>query len=181
MLEGPIIPKSMKGAREPGSFIVPLPLCVGVARPAGTAVSRRCRAGHHRAGPGRPPAHLAGSVARKQLQRLYNPLVQSLADAAWLNAHCKSLADARFAEERKRLARPQRRGAEAGEGMHEGAISTGEAARDEHLRRINEDLRPADGRGPDQAGQRDERGRPRPRAADGRDSGRIGAKPRQAR
>ena len=42
-------------------------------------------------------------VSKTQLQRLYNPLSQSLADADGLAAYCRAQADKRYADERKRV------------------------------------------------------------------------------
>ncbi|MGC8640807.1 MAG: FtsK/SpoIIIE domain-containing protein, partial [Isosphaeraceae bacterium] len=139
ILEGLIIPKSMKGAREAWVFIVPLIACVGIALAMGLEVTAIAGLAVTGLAIGGLLRTWLAQVARQQLERLYNPLMQSLADARGLNAYCKSLADARYSEERKRLAKRNEEELKRAKEAHEGAIATGEATRDEHLRRINED------------------------------------------
>ncbi len=103
LLEGLLIPKSMKGAREAWVFIVPLLLCVGIglalglpaAGFAGLTVSGLAVGGLLRT--------WLVQLSKTQLQRLYNPLSQSLADADGLAAYCRAQADARYSEERKKV------------------------------------------------------------------------------
>jgi hypothetical protein len=138
ILEGLIIPKLLKGAREAWVFIVPVVVCVSLALAlslelpgiAGLSVAGLALGGLLRT--------WLAQLARAQLVRLYNPLVQSLADARCLSAYNKSLADARYAEERKRLAARNEDELKRAKEAHENAIATGEAARDERLREINE-------------------------------------------
>src|SRR5271157_2376036 len=88
ILEGLIVPKTMKGAREAWVFIVPLLICVGIAivteMPAygiaGLAVTGLAIGGLLRT--------WLVQLSKTQLQRLYNPLMQSLADADGLTAYC---------------------------------------------------------------------------------------------
>ena len=77
-------------------------------------------------------------LSKTQLQRLYNPLVQSLADADGLTAYCRAQADARYAEERKRLATRHEEDLKRAKESHVQAIDIGETKRDERIRQINE-------------------------------------------
>ena len=138
ILEGLIIPKTMKGAREAWVFIVPLLVCVGIAIVlelpaagiAGLAVTGLAVGGLLRT--------WLVKLSKTQLQRLYNPLVQSLADADGLTAYCRAQAEARYAEERKRLAARHEEDLKRAKESHVRAIATGETERDERLRKINE-------------------------------------------
>ncbi len=103
ILEGLIIPKSMKGTREAWTFLVPFLICVGIAialgLPAagigGLAVTGLAIGGLLRT--------WLAQVSKTQLQRLHGPLFQSLADANGLAAYCQAQADSRYADERKRV------------------------------------------------------------------------------
>src|SRR5208337_2746929 len=77
-------------------------------------------------------------LSKTQLQRLYNPLVQSLADADGLTAYCRAQAEARYAEERKRLAARHEEDVKLAKESHVRAIDSGETKRDERIRQINE-------------------------------------------
>ncbi|HMF35776.1 MAG TPA: FtsK/SpoIIIE domain-containing protein, partial [Isosphaeraceae bacterium] len=138
ILEGLIVPKTMKGAREAWVFIVPLLICVGIAivmelHAAGIAL------------PAVTGLAVGGllrtwlvQLSKTQLQRLYNPLVQSLADADGLTAYCRAQAEARYAEERKRLAARHEEDVKLAKESHVRAIDNGETKRDERIRQINE-------------------------------------------
>lgn len=84
LLEKLVIPKMMKGAREAWTFVVPLLLCVVVAillelpaaGIAGLAVTGLALGGLLRT--------WLVQISKKQLQRLYDPLMQSLADVTAL-------------------------------------------------------------------------------------------------
>src|SRR5271157_1665435 len=138
ILEGLIVPKTMKGAREAWVFIVPLLICVGIAivmelHAAGIALL---------AVTGLAVGGLLRTwlvqLSKTQLQRLYNPLVQSLADADGLTAYCRAQAEARYAEERKRLAARHEEDVKLAKENHVRAIDNGETKRDERIRQINE-------------------------------------------
>ena len=138
ILEGLIIPKTMKGAREAWVFIVPLLVCVGIAIAlelpaagiAGLVVTGLAVGGLLRT--------WLVQLSKTQLQRLYNPLVQSLADADGLTAYCRAQAEARYAEERKRLATRHEEDMKRAKESHVQAIDIGETKRDERIRQINE-------------------------------------------
>ncbi len=138
ILEGLIIPKTLKGAREAWVFIVPLLVCVGIAIVlemqaagiAGLAVTGLAAGGLLRT--------WLVQLSKTQLQRLYNPLVQSLADADGLTAYCRAQAEARYAEERKRLATRHEEDMKRAKESHVRAIDIGETKRDERIRQINE-------------------------------------------
>jgi len=138
ILEGLIVPKTMKGAREAWVFIVPLLICVGVAIAtampaagiAGLAVTGLAIGGLLRT--------WLVQLSKTQLQRLYNPLVQSLADAGGLTSYCRAQAEARYAEERKRLATRHEEDVKLAKESHVRAIDNGETKRDERIRQINE-------------------------------------------
>src|SRR5271166_1399493 len=138
ILEALIIPKTMKGAREAWVFIVPLLVCAGIAIEmelqaagiAGLAVTGLAVGGLLRT--------WLVQLSKTQLQRLYNPLVQSLADADGLTAYCRSQAEARYAEERKRLATRHEEDMQRAKEIHVRAIDVGETKRDERIRQINE-------------------------------------------
>src|SRR5271157_4097729 len=138
ILESLIIPKTMKGAREAWVFIVPLLLCVGIAivlempaaSIAGLAVTGLAVGGLLRI--------WLVQLSRTQLQRLYNPLVQSLADADGLTAYCRAQAEARYAEERKQLATRHEEDVKRARENHVRAIDNGETRRDEQIHQINE-------------------------------------------
>ena len=140
ILEGLIIPKTMKGAREAWVFIVPLLVCVGIA-----IVLEMPAAGIGIAGLALTGLAVGGllrtwlvQLSKTQLQRLYNPLVQSLADADGLTAYCRAQAEARSAEERKRLATRHEEDMKRAKESHVRAIDIGETKRDERIRQINE-------------------------------------------
>jgi hypothetical protein len=138
ILEGLIIPKSLSGAREAWTFLVPLAACVVLALAmrlelagiAGLAVTGLVL--------GLLLRTWLLKLAQMQLERLYKPLSQSLADARGSNAYCKALAEARYGEERKRLAARNDDELKRAKEAHEKAIAAGETARDERLREIND-------------------------------------------
>ncbi len=147
LLEGLIIPKSMKGARELWVFIfVVLPL-------VGTAIDFEGEIGVATAAAGVLGLALAVllrtwlvKLSKSQLERYYTPLVQTLSDADGLTAHCRGLVDARLKEERKRVTAQRDQDLKRCEEEYRRMIAEGEAQRDERLRKINEVLRPAHGR-----------------------------------
>ena len=64
--------------------------------------------------------------------------MQSLADADGLTAYCRAQAEARYAEERKRLATRHEEDMKRAKENHVRAIDIGETRRDERIRQINE-------------------------------------------
>jgi DNA segregation ATPase FtsK/SpoIIIE-like protein len=138
LLEGLIIPKSMKRAREAWVFIVPILALVGLALALGLEPSLIGAAAVVGAVLGFLVRTWLVKLCKTQLERLYTPLVQSLADADALAAHCRKLVDARFKEERRRItARRDQELKEAEENFQRGFVAA-EAKRDEKLRKINE-------------------------------------------
>ena len=138
LLQGLIIPKTMKGAREAWVFIVPLILFVGIAivmeLPAtgitGLALTGLAVGGLMRS--------WLVQLCRTQLQRLYNPLTQSLADADGLAADCRAQAESHYAEERKWVATLHEEDMSGAKESHVRAIEIGETKCDERIRQINE-------------------------------------------
>jgi ABC-type multidrug transport system fused ATPase/permease subunit len=138
LLQGLIIPKSMKGAREIWVFLIlTLPLIgiafglelgeigIGAAAVVGIALGAALRT-------------WLINLSKSQLERYYNPLMQSLADADGLAAFCRTKVDTLLKEERIRLTREREDGLKQAEANYNKAIAAGEAARDEKLRKINE-------------------------------------------
>ncbi len=139
LLEGLIIPKSMKGARETWVFLfVILPL-VGIASALGLTDGTQLGA-----------VVVVGAalavalrmwlikLSQSQLQSRYMPLMHALADADALTAHCRVLVDAAFKEERKRVAARRDDELKRAEEKYRKAFAAAEAQRDEKLRKINE-------------------------------------------
>jgi len=138
LLQGLIIPKSMNRAREAWVFLLLIlpPVGLAIAYEAGEV--------------GIIVAAVLGltlavllrtslvKLSKSQLERYYNPLVQSLADADGLAAHCRTQIDARLKEERIRLTKERDEGLKRAEETYFKAIAAGEAHRDERLRKINE-------------------------------------------
>ena len=77
-------------------------------------------------------------LSKSQLESRYVPLMQSLADADGLTAHCRGLVDARLKEERKRIAARRDDELKRAEENYRKAFAAAEAQRDEKLRKINE-------------------------------------------
>ena len=170
MLEGLVIPKSMKGRRLPLALRRPVrwswscPLILARwARRSGCRGARRSR-----------PS--AGSSSRssstrsrgRQVSKFYYPLVQALVDAEALVGEARAAADERLKAERPAWPRPATRRSPKAKQKQAKAIADAEADRDERLRLINEVYARQDGRDPDQARPRDARGGRRPRQAHGR-------------
>jgi DNA segregation ATPase FtsK/SpoIIIE, S-DNA-T family len=138
LLEGLIIPKSMKGGREAWVFILLISLFAGLGMLLEGGVTGL--------GVG---VVLGGILAfllrtwlvklcKVQLERLYTPLTQSLADADALTAHCRVKIAAEFKEERKRIAAQREEDLRQVELNFRKAFATAESRRDEKLRKINE-------------------------------------------
>ena len=149
LLEGLIIPKSMKGGREAWVFILLMSLFAGLGMLIEGGVTGL--------GVG---AVLGGVLAfllrtwlvklcKVQLERLYTPLTQSLADADALTAYCRVKVAAEFKEERKKIAARRDEDLKRAEDNYRKAFAAAESRRDEKLRKINEVYAEQDGRGPD--------------------------------
>ncbi len=141
LLEGLIIPKSMKG-RPRGLGLHPLDPAAGRPRLGigfegesigiGAAAVAGARPGASCSAPG------WSSSPSPSSRRRYIPLMQSLADADGLTAYCRGLVDAAFKEERKRVAARRDEDLKRAEENYRKAFAAAEAQRDERLRKINE-------------------------------------------
>ncbi|MGP0069050.1 MAG: hypothetical protein ACLQGP_36300 [Isosphaeraceae bacterium] len=138
LLEGLIIPKSMKGGREAWVFVVVIGLMAGIGAVAGGGA----------AGIGGGVAAGAAlavllrvwlvKLSRNQLERLYLPLKQDLADADNLAAYARGIVDDRLKDARQQLAARRDEDLKRNEANHARLLRAAEAQRDERLRRINE-------------------------------------------
>jgi len=139
LLQGLIIPKAVKGRREAWIFIILILGAVGLAvaysgdDPIGIGAA---------AVVGATLAYLLRTwlvkLSKSQLERLYTPLMQSLADADGLTAYCRGLVDAEFKEERRRVTVRRDEELKRVEQNYRTAFMAAEAQRDERLRKINE-------------------------------------------
>lgn len=77
-------------------------------------------------------------LSKSQLERLYVPLMQSLADADGLNAYCRNRVNAQHQEVRRRLSERRDLELKRAEEAHRKSVAEGESQRDERLRKINE-------------------------------------------
>jgi S-DNA-T family DNA segregation ATPase FtsK/SpoIIIE len=138
LLEGLIIPKSMKGGREAWIYIVVIGLMVGIAVMAGGGA----------AGIGGGVAAGAAvavllrlwlvKLAKGQLERLYLPLMQAMADSDNLTAYARGIVDDRLKEARQRLAAVRDEDLKRNEANYKRLFAAAESQRDERLRKINE-------------------------------------------
>ncbi len=138
LLEALIIPKSMKGRREAWIYIVVIGLIVGVAAMAGGGA----------AGIGGGVAAGAAlavllriwlvKLSKNQLERLYLPLMQALADSDNLTAYARGIVDDRLKEARQQLSSRREEELKRNEANHARLLKAAEAQRDERLRKINE-------------------------------------------
>ncbi len=138
LLEGLIIPKSMKGGHEAWVFVVVIGLMAGIGAVAGGGA----------AGIGGGVAAGAAlavllrvwlvKLSRNQLERLYLPLKQDLADADNLAAYARGIVDDRLKDARQQLAARRDEDLKRNEANHARLLRAAEAQRDERLRRINE-------------------------------------------
>ncbi len=138
LLEGLFIPKLMQGSREAWVHAVVLGAMLGIGVMAGGGVA------------GIGGALAAGAavavllriwllqLAKVQLERLYTPLMHALADADNLAAFCRGNVDARLNAARKTVTLQRDEALKQAEVNHTRAIRSGEAQRDERLRKINE-------------------------------------------
>jgi hypothetical protein len=137
LLEGLIIPRSVKGAREVWVFLLGLGLMLGLALwlelglsgVIGLAITGLALGGILRT--------WLVQLSKSQLGRLYDPLMQSLADADALNEYCREQANARYEAEKKRLAAEHEAAVREAKERHARTIRTGETVRDDKIREIN--------------------------------------------
>ena len=139
LLQGLIIPKAVKGKREAWIFIVLIllpvglaiayfegePIVIGAAAVVGGILAYLLRT-------------WLVKLSKFQLERLYTPLMQSLADADSLTAYCRGLIDAQLKEERRRVTARRDEELKRAEQNYRTAFVAAEAHRDERLRKINE-------------------------------------------
>jgi hypothetical protein len=138
LLEKLLIPKVMKGAREAWVYlilIVPLAVIalameldityVAVAAVVGAVLGFLLRT-------------WLVKLSKGQLERLYTPLMQSLADADALGAYCRARVEAQYQEVRRRVGERRDLDLRLAEEAHRKAVAEGEAQRDDRLRKINE-------------------------------------------
>ncbi len=138
LLEKLLIPKVMKGAREAWVYlllIVPLVGAafamemdwsyIGIAAVIGGVLGFLLRT-------------WLVKLSKSQLERLYVPLMQSLADADGLNAYCRDRVNAQHQEVRRRLSERRDLELKRAEEAHRKSVAEGESQRDERLRKINE-------------------------------------------
>jgi hypothetical protein len=137
-LEKLLIPKIMKGANEVWIFILVIVPLLGLAilysgdlipivatAVFGSVVALLIRISIAR-------------LSKAQLEHLYTPLMQSLADADGLAAYCRDREEARFQEVRRSVAVRRDEDIKRAEQNHRQTIARGESERDEKLRAINE-------------------------------------------
>jgi len=138
LLEKLVIPKSMKGANEAWVYIATVALMLGFAAMigvGGTSIAILVVVGLVL---GLALRIQLVNLSKVQLQRLYKPLTQSLADAEGLAAHARSQIEARHQEALKQLASRQAAAFQKAKTDHAAAIARGEADRDERLRQTND-------------------------------------------
>ena len=138
LLEGLIIPKTMKGGREAWVFILLMSILGGLA----AVISGDVTGLGVGAAIGAILAYLLRTwlvkLCKTQLNRLYTPLTQSLADADALTAFCRVQIAAQLKEERKRIAARRDEDLKRVEENYRRAFAMAETQRDERLRKINE-------------------------------------------
>ena len=137
-LEDLIIPKSMKGGREAWVFILLISLFAG----AGMLLLGDVTGLGVGVVLGGVLAFLLRTwlvkLCHTQLDRLYTPLTQSLADADALTAFCRVKINNELREERKKIALRREEDLKRAEDNYRKAFAAAEGARDEKLRMINE-------------------------------------------
>ncbi len=138
LLESLFIPKVLKGQNEIWIYVVVILLMVAAAVLAG----------------GKLPEMVVGAAAgaavavllriwlvklsRAQLERLYVPLMHSLADSDNLALYCRGLVDDRLKDARQVLSARREEDLKKVEANYAKAFRAAEAQRDERLRKINE-------------------------------------------
>lgn len=137
LLEGLIIPKSIRGARKAWVFVAAAALLSGGAVLAGLGNVAIGVAAVFGLGLGFVLVIWLRELSRSQLTTLYMPLMQSLADADNLAQHCRDLADTRLREARQRLTEGRNEALRKAGDEQARAIATNESQRDDRLRQIN--------------------------------------------
>jgi len=138
LVEKLLIPKVMKGAREAWVYLLLIVPLVGVAFAMELEVTYIGVAAVVGGVLGFLLRTWLVKLSKTQLERLYLPLMQSLADADTLNAFCRARVEAQHQEVRRRVNERRDLDLKRGEEAHRKAVSEGEAQRDERLRKINE-------------------------------------------
>ncbi len=138
LLEGLIIPKSMKGGREAWVPILLISLLAGL----GMLIEGSVTGLGVGAVLGGVLAYLLrtwlAKLCKVQLERLYTPLTRSLADADALTAYCRVKVASEFKEERKKIVVRRDEDLKRAEDNYRKAFAAAESRRDENLRKINE-------------------------------------------
>jgi len=138
LLERLIIPRSLAGAREAWIYVSTAVLggIVGIMSGLG--------------GPSTVVLAVVGlaiglalrmklvELAKRQLTRLYDPLMKSAVDAGALADYCKARTDRRLQEALKAIAAKSEKDQEQAKERHARTIAQGEADRDERLRQLND-------------------------------------------
>ncbi|APW60314.1 FtsK/SpoIIIE domain-containing protein [Paludisphaera borealis] len=138
LLEKLVIPKSLKGTNEAWVYVTMVALALTLAVLVGADLT--------------VAAVLAGvglvlalalrmwlvNLSKFQLERLYKPLTQSLADAQGLGSYCNAQVDLQLQEALKRLTTQQEVDLQRAKDDHARTVAQGETDRDEKLRKINE-------------------------------------------
>ncbi len=138
LLEGLIIPKSLKGKREIWIYLFVILVIAGIAAMAGGGLPVI-------AGLAATGAALAVllriwlvKLSKGQLERLYVPLMQALADSDNLAAYSRGLVNDRLKQARQVLSVRREEDLKKVEANYAKAFRAAEAQRDERLRKINE-------------------------------------------
>ena len=138
LLEGLIIPKMMKGKNEAWLFVVVIALCGGLGFLIGMQGTQLIGALFIGLAAAAGLRVWLVKLSTRQLERLYVPLAQTLADTDGLTAYCRALVDAKRKEALERAAARHEDDLKKVKQAHAAAIAKGEADRDERLRKINE-------------------------------------------
>lgn len=138
LLEKLVIPKSMKGANEVWVYILMVALMLGFGGMIGLGGTSLAVLAVVGLVLGLALRIQLVELSKTQLQRLYKPLIQSLADAEGLAARARAQVDAKAQESAKRLAAQLASALQKAKVEHAEAIAQGEAHRDERLREIND-------------------------------------------
>jgi S-DNA-T family DNA segregation ATPase FtsK/SpoIIIE len=138
LLESLIIPKSIKGGREAWVFafvILPIVGLAWVIQPDTYGIVAALAVGGALAFALRTWLF---KLSQSQLGTRYVPLMHALADCDALTAHCRTLVDSAFKEERKKIAIRRDDDLKRCEEKYRKTFTAAEAQRDERLRKINE-------------------------------------------
>lgn len=138
LLEKLVIPKAMKGANEVWVYILTVALMLGFGAMIGLGGSSLVVLAIVGLVLGLALRIQLVNLSKTQLQRLYKPLIQALADAESLASHARTRIDAKTQDAAKRLAAQLASALQKAKTDHAEAIAQGEAHRDERLREIND-------------------------------------------